>query len=86
MYNYTYPFLATKPEKINFVTAQPRESRSTAQIKTVLDMVLDKYDTRGFNVTIIHGDNEFKIAQLKEYLLPVLVEIYGKDKKWKSLK
>ena len=42
-------------------------------------MVLDKYDARGFNVTIIHGDNEFNIAQLKECPLPVLVEIYGED-------
>ena len=42
-------------------------------------MVLEKYDVRGFNVTIILGDNEFNIAQLKEYFLPILVEIYGKD-------
>ena len=42
-------------------------------------MVLDKYDAFGFNVTITHGDNEFNIAKLKECLLPVLVEIYGKD-------
>ena len=41
-------------------------------------MVLDKYYARGFNVTIIYGDNEFNIAQLKEYLLPILVEIYVK--------
>ena len=42
-------------------------------------MILDKYYSPGFNVTIIHGDNEFNIEKLKEYLLPVLVEIYGKD-------
>ena len=41
-------------------------------------MVLGKYDARGFNVTIIHGYNGFNISQLKEYPLPILVEIYGK--------
>ena len=41
-------------------------------------MVLDKYDAHGFNVTIVHGDNEFKMSQLKYYLLPILVYIYGK--------
>ena len=39
-------------------------------------MLLDKYDARGFNVTIIHEDNEFNIVKLKEYLLPIMVEIY----------
>ena len=43
-------------------------------------MVLDKYDARGFNVTIVHGDNEFKMSQLKYYLLPILLYIYGKYK------
>ena len=73
-----YPFLATKSAKLNFVTTHPYKSISTAQIKTVLDVVLEKYDASGFNLTIIHVYNEFNIAQLKEYPLPVLVEIYGK--------
>ena len=42
-------------------------------------MVLNKYNARGLNGTIIHGDNYFNIAQLKEVFLPILVEIYGKD-------
>ena len=41
-------------------------------------MIIEKYDARGFNVTTIHGDNEFNISQLKEHLLPILVDIYGK--------
>ena len=60
-----YPFLATKSEKLNSVTSHRRKSRSTAQITKVLDMVLDKYDKLGYNVTIVLGDNEFKIAKLK---------------------
>ena len=35
-------------------------------------MVLDKYYARGFNVTIINGENEFNIAKFKEYLLPIV--------------
>ena len=54
-----YPFLATISAKLNFITANPCKSRSTAKIKTVLDMVIDKYYARSFNVIIIHGDNNF---------------------------
>ena len=60
-----YPFLDTKSAKWNFVTANPYKSRYTSKIRTVLDMVLDKYDDCDFNVTTTYGDNEFKIAKLK---------------------
>ena len=60
-----YYFLATKSAKLIFVTAHPCKSRSTAQIKILFDMVIYKYDARGFNVTIIHGYNKFSISQLK---------------------
>ena len=60
-----YPIIATKSEKFNFVTAHPYKSRSTAQIKTVLYMLIDKYDACGFNVTIIHVNSEFNIPKLK---------------------
>ena len=68
-----YPFFATKSEKLNLFTSHPCKSRSTAQINTVLYMVLEKYDEHCFNVTIIHGDNKSNIAQLEEYVLPILV-------------
>ena len=42
-------------------------------------MVIEKYDARDFNVTIIHGENEFNIAQWKQYLLSIREKIYGKD-------
>ena len=59
------PFLAIKLAKLNFFTAHPCKSRSTAQIKKIFDMLLEKYDACGFNLTIVHGNNEFNIAQLK---------------------
>ena len=46
-----YPILSNKSEKIKFVTARPCKSRSTAKIKNLLDMVIDKYYSRVFNVT-----------------------------------
>ena len=73
-----YPFISTKSVKLKFVTAHPWKSRSTAQTKTLLDMVLEKYDARGSNVNIIHRDNDVTIAQLKEYPLPIMMEIYGR--------
>ena len=53
--------LPLNSEELKFVTAHPFKSRSTDQIKTVLEMVLDKYDACGFNVTIVRGDNELNI-------------------------
>jgi hypothetical protein len=74
-----YPFLATKSAKVNFITAQPVTSRSTAQIIKHIDTVINKYEARGFTITAIHGDNEFNINDLKKHVLPTLVHIYGKD-------
>ena len=31
-----------------------------------------------FEIEAFHGDNEFDIKTLKEYLLPALMNIYGK--------
>jgi hypothetical protein len=37
------------------------------------------YEARGFNITVIHGDNEFNINSLIQHLLPTLTQIYGKN-------
>ena len=72
------PFLHTKTQKINFMTATHCTSRSQQQIKAVLETVIQMYNARGFEIEAFHGDNEFDIKTLKEYLLSALMNIYGK--------
>ena len=73
------PFLHTKTKKINFLTASHCTSRSQQQIMNVLESVIQKYNARGFEIEAFHGDNEFDIKALKSFLLPALINIYGKD-------
>jgi hypothetical protein len=74
-----YAFLHTKSSKLNFLTSQICTSRSTGQILKVLDTVKQTYEARGFEITAVHGDNEFDIKALKTFLLPAILHIYGKD-------
>ena len=53
----SYPFLATKTNKVNCITAEPCISRTTIHITKYIDTVLDLYEARFFNITAIHGDN-----------------------------
>ena len=43
-----------------------------------METVIQMYNARGFEIEAFHGDNEFDIKTLKEYLLPALMNIYGK--------
>ena len=37
------------------------------------------YEARCFNITSVHGENEFKIKTLKAHLLPICTHIYVKE-------
>jgi hypothetical protein len=74
-----YPFLATKTSKVNFITATPMKSRSTNAVINTIDSVLNTYWSRGFDITIVHSDNKFNIKELKEFLSPTIVTIYGRN-------
>jgi hypothetical protein len=74
-----HPFLHTKSSKVNFLTADICTSRSKAQIINTLEIVRQTYEARGFNITAIHGDNEFNIEALRTSILPATLHIYGKD-------
>jgi hypothetical protein len=74
-----YLFLATKTSKVNFITATPMKSRSTNAIIEALSNIINMYKSRGFTITIIHGDNEFNIRDLMTSLQPALVTIYGRN-------
>ena len=50
-------------------------SRSTTQIKNTLRSEQTKYQTRGLKITDIHGDNEFNIKAIEDFLQPNILHI-----------
>ena len=60
-----YPFLATKTNKVNFITDKPCISRTTSHITKDIDTVLDLYEEIVFNITDVHGDNKFNNKTLE---------------------
>ena len=72
-------FLTSKSSKINFTTAKYHKSRSAKAIINTLYEIKQLYETRGFRIENIHGDNEFNKDEIKKAQLPSLFHIYGKD-------
>ena len=54
-------------------------SRSTTQIKNTLRSEQTKYQTRGLKITDIHGDNEFNIKAIEDFLQPTILHIKPKN-------
>lgn len=65
------PFFHTKSGKVKFITSQSLPSKVGSEIEDGLTFVLDLYKKRGFQITDIHGDNEFNITSLKKMLAPI---------------
>ena len=63
---------------MNFLTAEYCTLRSKQQLVNKLKAILNQYVTRGFEITAIHGDNEFNVKDIKDFLLPIITHIYGK--------
>ena len=78
LYVNRMPFLHTKSKNINFLTIQYFGSRKVANIIKGLKEVLQLYTSRGFEVSTIHGDNEFNVHELIEALRPVFLQIYAR--------
>ena len=60
-----HAFLTSKSRKLNFITAKYHKTRSMKEIITTLNEIRQLYDTRGFRVENIHGDNEFNKESIK---------------------
>ena len=72
-------FFHTKSYKINFTTAQYCTSRSLKTIMTALDKVKNKYESRNFQITDCHADNEFDKSAMRDFLEPALLHIYARN-------
>ena len=72
------PFLHTKSSKINFLTVQSGENRTTNSIISGLKKVVNVYEKRGFTITNLHTDNKFDIEDVKDSLQPINTHIHGR--------
>ena len=73
-----YPFLATRTNKVNFITAKTSISRKTSQITKDIDTALDLYEAGCFNITVINGDNNSNINTLKSKFILICTHVSGK--------
>ena len=71
------PFLITISDKIKYRTIQYASATNKSTILSLLSKVIQRYKSRGLQVTTIHADNQFDITSLHEALLPINVEIYA---------
>ena len=79
LYVNKLPFLHTKSKNINFLTVQNLPSRKASEITKGLQEVLNIYHARGFNISSLHGDNEFNVDSIKESLLPVIMQVCARN-------
>ena len=54
------PFLATVSQRLQYRTITPLHNQSMAVYRSALDQVLQAYNARGFHITTIYCDNEYK--------------------------
>ena len=64
---------------MNFITAEPYISSKAVYITKAVKTVMDLYESRGSNITGVHGYNKFNIKTLKAHLIPIFTHIYGKE-------
>ena len=55
------PFFLSKTGKLNFLSVTKLKSRSSREITNSIEQDRNKHEQRGFEITEIHGDNEFNI-------------------------
>ena len=72
------PFLHTKCSIFGYLTAHGGVGRGLTSIKNIMDKVINLYEARGFHIADIHGDNEFDVPSLHDYLAPIIIHIYGR--------
>ena len=67
------PFLHTQSSPIDFLTIQYAKNRTQGTIKNLLHSVVNKYQSRGFEISDIFGDNEFNVSTLHEFFRPITI-------------
>ena len=73
------PFLLTTSSKLHFLTVQTNENRTKSAIIKGIQKVINTYTKRGFNISDLHGDNEFDMDDLKDAIKPASTHIYAPE-------
>jgi hypothetical protein len=73
------PFLHTKSKNLNFLSIQSFKKRTISDIADRLREVINVYQSRGLEIKSMHGDNEFNIEYLRDFLRPIMLHIYGRN-------
>ena len=76
--NQIYFFLS-KTGKLNFLSGTKLKSRSGREITNAIEWDRNNHEQRGSEITDIHGDNEFNIQSLRDFLHPINLHIYAKE-------
>ena len=76
------PFLFSISDKLKYRTATPttttpKGNKSTTSMIHIFTDIINRYNSRGFDVEVIHGDNEFDVKALHQKLSPTHLQIYG---------
>ena len=61
-------FMLTNTDKLGFLTAQFCERTGGAEAVKSFQTVIDVHARRGFNITTVHGDNDFGSKKVQEGL------------------
>ena len=73
------PFFLSKSGNINYISVSFLKSRKASEILEAIKKHINKYQTRGFHITDVHGDNEFDIDGIKDAILTTIVHAYAKN-------
>ena len=69
------PYPHKKLSNINFLTVKTGKNRTEIIFETGLVHVINTHEEINFKVTMVHGDNEFDLGNVKKAIQPEIVHI-----------
>ena len=72
-------FFVSKTRHVNFIMVTTLKSRSAKHLIDAVHDHINKYEARGFEITDVHGDNEFNFPEFDRAIRPSLFHSYAKN-------
>ena len=72
-------FFVSKSRKVNFVYVTVLKSRSAKSLIDAINDHVHKYEARGFEISDIHGDDEFNFPAFERAVRPAILHKYAKN-------
>ena len=70
------PLFLSKTGKLNVLSGANLKKRNGREITKTIDRYKKKHEQRGFEITDIHGNNNFNIQSLQDFLQPTNIHIH----------